>query len=172
MPELFQKSIEMVDENAVQSNLTDAEKENYFKAFLSDQPYIHTTELFGGKLRIKFRTMSVQQNSDVVNQIAIDKSQDSSSTMQDSYLVTIAAYRMAQCLCEVDDIAVTFHSAGDVTEEEKANGVTYIKKQALPLLNWPGYKLSAFIDAFNEFEAKVLKLTNAVQDANFWKASA
>ena len=49
---------------------------------------------------------------------------------------------------------------------------TYILARSRPMQEWGTAKLSVFLDAFQIFETKVVKLTSEVQSKNFWKASA
>ena len=58
-------------------------------------------------------------------------------------------------------------------EEEKDKGITYVKARYDSVFNkWPIFKLSGFIDAFSDFEKKVLVLTRSISEQTFWNASA
>jgi hypothetical protein len=149
--------------------LTDEDKEKFLKAVLTDQPFQETVNLFDGQLKVTFKTMSVEENNDIVNQIAKDKEHGIAENT-DAYFITISTYRLALCLLSIDDKDYSDIVKSSFKSEDAA--ITYIRSRSLKVREWPTFKLSAFLDAFNKFEAKVVKLTNAVQQQNFWKASA
>lgn len=149
--------------------IADEDKEKFLKAVLTDLPFQETVDLFDGQLKVTFRTMSVEENNDIVNQIAKDKEHGIAEN-SDAYFITISTYRLALCLLSIDDKDYSDIVKASFKSEDPA--VTYIRSRSLKVREWPTFKLSAFLDAFNKFEAKVVKLTNAVQQQNFWKASA
>jgi hypothetical protein len=165
--QVINSSVDM-NRDRVKVDITDADKERYFKSVLTDTPYEEIVELFGGQLKLKFRMLTVQENTDVVNQI-IDDKKNGVASENDAYFITIASYRLALCLQSIDDkpfstIAKANFTSADLTD-------TYIKARQRPMLSWGTAKLSAFLDAFQTFEGKLIKLTNEVQSVNFWKAS-
>lgn len=171
MPEqnLFNPSLETSLEKNKSIEITDEDKERYLKSILADRPYEETIKLFDGSLSLRFKAMTVQENSDVVNQIVADKKTGAASDT-DSYMITISTYRLALCLASIDDRAYS-----NITKENfvsMSDGDSYILARAKPMLSWQTPKLSIFLDAFQTFESKILKLTNEVQTLNFWKASA
>jgi hypothetical protein len=149
--------------------VTEDEKEKFFKSVLSDQPYSEKIDLFGGKMSILLRTMSVSENNDVVAQIENDKNKDIAEN-NDAYFITISTYRLALCLMEID--GQVYQAIDKSSFKPTDDGVTYVRARAKAMLNWPTFKLSAFLSAFNDFEAKVVKLTSEVRTTNFWTASA
>jgi hypothetical protein len=158
-------------ENNSPEAIAEADKEKFLKSMLTDQPYEETISLLDGQLNVTFKTMTVEENGDVVEQITLDK-ENSIAENSDAYFITISTYRLAQCLVATDDKPYSSISKKDFIPalEDKTN--TYVSARAKAMQQWPTFKLSAFLAAFNIFEAKVIALTKAVQQQNFWKASA
>lgn len=148
--------------------LTAEDKENFFKAFLADRPYVEDILLFGGKVRLKLATMTLQQNTDVFRQIAHDQDKGIAKT-EDTYFIKVTLYRFSQSLMELDGkVFCPEISAASHSEKE---GVTYVKVRAETLEKWPLYKLGVILEAFKEFEQKVLALSQAALSKDFWKAN-
>jgi hypothetical protein len=165
----FNQSIEMNPEPPKQDLITPEDKERFFKSILANTPYEETISLFDGQMKVRFRAMSVKENNDVVEQIIQDK-KNGMAADNDAYFITISTYRLATSLVSIDDkeySSVTKDNFSETTEKD-----TYILARARPMQAWATPKLSLFLDAFQKFEAKLVKLTNEVQTANFWKASA
>ena len=134
--------------------ITEEDKERFFKSILSDKCYEETMSLFDGQLKVKFRAMTVQENSDVVGQIELDK-KDGIANETDSYYITISCYRLAMCLVSVDDkqySSVTKENFSASTEND-----TYILARVKTISSWSTSKLSAYLDAFQAFENKLVK---------------
>lgn len=151
--------------------VTDEDKERYFKSFLSDEPYQETFARLGGKVKITLRTLTVSENYDIFKQIDLDRKTGRAKN-EDSYLMTVVQYRLGVSLVSVNDVPF----ADDCTKEdfktdEKA-GVSYVAKKAEALQGWPVHKLAGFVETFNYFETKVQQLTAEVADSDFWKAAA
>jgi hypothetical protein len=170
MQEISAALREYAPENQINfSDPTAEEKEKFLKSVLSDSPYEELVELFDGQLNIKLKSMSVAENNDVIEQITLDKEKNIAENT-DAYFITISTYRLALCLLTVDGKIFS-----DITKEsfvKNDESSTYIRERAKIMQSWPTFKLSAFLSAFNTFENKVVALTNAVQQRNFWKASA
>ncbi len=142
--------------------LTDQEKENFLKALLSDTPYSETVP---GKFSLKVKTLTVNENADVINQITLDQENDRAKS-NDAYFVRINAYRLALSLIEINGIPFL----PLVTKESfptTADGRSYISQRAETVLAWQEFKLGLAIDLFREFERKVQALMQAVQDPSF-----
>jgi hypothetical protein len=167
-PQPFNTSIEMNNEKPKKLEITDQEKERFFKSVLSDKPYEETVSLFDDKLKVTFRSLTVQENTDVVNQIIRDK-ESGIAVDNDTYYVTISVYRLALSMVSVDGnpfSSVTKEGFSPSFEKD-----TYVLARAKPILSWGTPKLSVFLDAFQTFENKAIKLASEVQNQNFWKAS-
>lgn len=149
--------------------ITQGEKEKFFKCVVSDSPYTDIIELFDGQMTVEFRSMTIQENNDVIAQIVADKAAGTAADT-DAYFITIAAYRLSQCLVNIDGKPVKLPSK-DTFLTGVGSTDTYVAFRAKALKNWSTFKLAAFLDAFRLFEAKVLKLTGEVQSKDFWKAS-
>lgn len=156
-------------ENVKPDEITAKDKENFFKSVLTDKPYEEKVSLFGDQMSLVLRTMSVAENNDIVNQISLDRDNGLAENT-DAYFITISTYRLALCLVSVDDkLFSEISKKSYVTTDE---GVSYVRARAKIMQEWPTFKLSAFLQTFSAFEAKVVSLTRAVQEQNFWKASA
>jgi hypothetical protein len=156
-------------ENAKPDDITAKDKENFFKSVLTDKPYEEKINLFGSQMSIVLRTMSVSENNDVVNQISLDRANGMAENT-DAYFITISTYRLALCLMSIDDKPFSEISKESYVSQD--DGVSYVRARAKIMQDWPTFKLSSFLSAFNAFESKVVALTRAVQEQNFWKASA
>lgn len=164
----FNQSIEMNTEAPKNPAITSEDKERFLKSILTDKPYEETMPLFDGQMHVKFKAMSVSENSDVVNQIVADKNNGLASD-NDAYFITISTYRLALSLLTVDDQVYS-----SITKENfsaSSENDTYVLARARLMQSWTTPKLSLFLDTFQRFEAKLVKLTNEVQTVNFWKAS-
>lgn len=166
---LINPSVDMDTELNHIPQVTEEDKENFFKSILSDSPYEETVNLFDGKLKLTFQAMSVQENSDIVGQIVLDR-KNGTAAENDAYLVTIASYRLAVSLKQINGAVYSDISKG--TFKPASDKDTYILARTRPMLDWATPKLSAYLDAFKQFERKMLTLTREVQNRNFWKASA
>jgi hypothetical protein len=165
----FNPSIDMSTEKPARIDITEQDKENFLKSVLSDRSYEEAIPLFDGQLKVRFRSLTVQENTDVVNQIVADKKAGVAMD-NDAYFITIATYRLGLALVSVDE--KVYSDINKDTYLTVGDNDSYIVARAKSFKSWPTYKLSLFLDAFQKFEAKIIKLTNEVQTVNFWKASA
>lgn len=165
----FNSSIELDQSKVPVVDITAEDKERFFKSILADKPYEEVISLFDGQVKVKFKSMTVQENTDVVNQIVSDRKLGIAAD-NDAYFITIATYRMAICLVSIDDVqysTTTKENFVPFTEND-----SYILARSKPMRSWSTARLAVLIDAFKNFEAKLVKLTTEVQTPNFWKASA
>jgi hypothetical protein len=161
-------SIEMNREPVKTVEISQEDKERFFKSIISDVPYEEVMHLFDEQLKVRFKVMTVKENSDVVGQIVNDKKNGLSSDT-DAYFITIASYRLALSLATIDDKPYSSITKDNFSPSHETD--TYVLARAKLLSSWSTSKLSVFLDAFQRFESKVLKLTSEAQTANFWKAS-
>lgn len=170
---IINPSIEMSTSTIIENKsgvvISDKDKENFFKSILSDKAYEESVPLFDGTLELTFRAMSVQENSDIVTQIGLDRNNDI-KVDNDAYLITLTSYRMALSLAKINDQEYSAVKKEGFTPRSKTD--TYILARMEPMLSWSTPKLSTYIDAFKVFENKLIKLAGEVQNRNFWKASA
>ena len=148
--------------------ITEEDKEKFFKSVLSDQPYTEEFNLFDGQYKIKLKSLSVQENTDVVSQIVADKAQGVAAE-NDAYFITISTYRLAQSLVSIN--GAQYSDIDKATFKTEDPGETYVLARSKTMTSWSTAKLSLFLDAFSVFESRLIKLTNEVQTLNFWKAS-
>jgi hypothetical protein len=151
--------------------ITDEEKEEFFKCFLADKPYIETLQLLGGKFRVMVRSLLIKENSDIIRQISLDQDKGIAKS-NDAYFIKVYAYRLALAIVEINDVAFLPNITKESVKDDETAGLTYIYERAKPLMDWPEFKLSSLIDAYRKFESKVLELTNKVSDPTFWRADA
>lgn len=166
--QLINTSIESDQFKFTSVDISQEDKERFFKSILADRTYEEVIPLFDDQVKVRFRSMTVQENTDVVNQIVADKKQGIAAD-NDAYFINIATYRMGVCLVSIDDnlySSVTKENFVPFTETD-----TYILARSKPMHNWSTARLAIFIDAFKKFESKLVKLTTEVQTVNFWKAS-
>ncbi len=159
----------MTTEDIKAVKITDDDKDRFFKSVLADRPYEEVNYLFDGQMKVRFKALTVQENTDVVNQIVEDK-KNGVAADNDAYFITIATYRLGLSLHSIDDntfSSVTKDNFSPMTEKD-----TYVLSRARPVLSWSTPKLSIMLDAFQLFEKKLVVLTREVQTPNFWKASA
>lgn len=140
------------------AKLSDVEKENFFKSFLSDKPYVADENLFKGKIPVKFSTLTVRENNVILLQMQFDR-ESGVAKNNDKYLIQVIQYRIAASLLELDHKPF----AKDVTENtfpsDPAAHTTYILKRLELMDSWGVFKISALTEAFNRFEKKVRALT-------------
>lgn len=136
--------------------VSEEDKIQFFKAMLSDQPFVGVHELLGGALTVEFRALSVADNMQIYDQLK--KDQFNNVINNDSnYLTALTCYRLALSLQKINGEAVF-----DVAE---------LTARAKIVEAWPVFKVSGVTEAFKSFEDKIVTLTNAVSDANFWQAA-
>lgn len=162
-------SIELDQSRVPAVDISAEDKERFFKSILADKPYEEVIPLFDDQVKIRFRAMTVQENTDVVNQIVADRKLGIAAD-NDAYFITVATYRMGLCLMTIDD-----NPYCSVTKENFvpfAENDSYVLARSKPMRSWSTARLAILIDAFKRFESKLVKLTSEVQTQNFWKASA
>ena len=162
-------SIELDQSRVPAVDISADDKERFFKSILADKPYEEVISLFDDQVKVRFRAMTVQENTDVVNQIVADRKLGIAAD-NDAYFITVSTYRMGLCLMTIDDnpyCTVTKENFAPFTEND-----TYILARSKPMRSWSTARLAILIDAFKRFEGKLVKLTSEVQTQNFWKASA
>lgn len=165
---IINPSIEMNTETNKNVEVSEMDKERFLKSILSDTAYTEEISLFDNQLTLKFKALTVQENTDVVNQIVLDRVSGIAAD-NDAYFITISTYRLALSLMSVDDKPFSTITKEKFTSTE--DKITYVTARTKETLNWPTLKLSAYLDAFQLFEAKILKLAKEVHTPNFWKAS-
>lgn len=147
----------------IKAKLTEDEKEAFFKAFLSDQPYEDTVTVFSGKLVLKFHSLSVAQNNDVLTQQRYDKEAGMVNT-DDAYVLQVIQYRLAAALVSINGEPF----CPDINEKtELPSNTTYLAKRVEAMQQWQTFKLSNITEAFNRFEIKVIALTQESFKENF-----
>lgn len=151
-----------------ESKFTDKEKQDFFKAFLTDKPFESEASLFNGQLKVVFKSLTVQESIDVFDQLKADQ-EGSILTNDATYSIKLTNYRLAASLVSINDVPF-FPAVTKAKQKAKDASESYIKAKAASLDGWPVFKLAAFAEAFKEFEDKVVALTGEVSDPNFWTA--
>ena len=146
--------------------ITDDDRENFFKAFISDIPYVETLKLFDGKLKISFRTLNIDENDEVFRQINYDQAKGIAAS-DDSYYVKIVEYRLAGSITQINGEDFCKDITPETHPHDAEKGTTYILDRVKEIQKWNTFKLGAITEAFNFFEAKVLALTEDSVKGNF-----
>lgn len=150
--------------------ISDVDKENFFKAVLSDQPYEEVVPIFGGKTKLTFASITVDQNNDIINQVAIDREKGLAENTE-KYFVMLSSYRLGMCLKAVDDVPFLPKTTKEKYTED-ATKDTYVSARANGFKKWQHFKLRVYLDAHSKFEKKMDVLSREVFTENFWKAAA
>lgn len=162
-----QKEEELDLNKAPEVEVTDEEKEEFFKCFLKDIPYSSIVPIFNGKTTIELSAMTVQENIDI--SLALKNEQVVGLGLPtSSWLTELMCYKLAACLKKIDDKPFE----AEYTPTENDPSYRYIEEKAKKLRTMSLFKLSALTEAMKQFELKVLTLTNNITDAksNFWQA--
>jgi hypothetical protein len=146
--------------------ITDSDKERFFKSFLSDEPFEDDYDLFNGKVPIVFRTLSLDENDIVFKQISFDQAKGIAKS-DDSYILKIVEYRLAGCLVSVNEQPFCEDITPESHPPDAEAGTTYLTERLKVMQKWQTQKLGAMTKRFNEFEAKVQKLTDESFSENF-----
>ena len=152
----------------VNVDVSDADKEKFFKCFLTDETFTEEYSLFNNKAKIEFRSLTVQDNNDIFRQISLDSDKGLTRNEQ-AYFVTITLYRFALSIKTINGEKFVEPAFKEKFEEEP--GISYIKHLVETKVKWQGFKLQAYLEEFRKFESKIAKLTEAVQDPSFWNAA-
>ena len=161
-------SMDMNREPVKTVEISAEDKERFFKSIISDTPYEEVAYLFDDQLKVRFKVLTVKENSDVVGQIIADKKNGVAGDT-DAYFITISSYRLALSLVAIDDKPYSTITKDSFSPSHESD--SYVLARAKLVSTWSTSKLSVFLDAFQRFEAKVIKLTSEAQTPNFWKAS-
>ena len=140
----------------IRKSLTDSEKEAFFKAFLSDQPYEDEITVFHDKLKLRFRTLNLAENDVILTQQRYDLEAGAVRT-DDSYVIRVIEYRLAASLVSIN--GEPFCPDIPVSTIPSANKSTYLVDRVKTMAKWNTFKLSNITDAFNKFEFRVMALT-------------
>lgn len=159
----------LAKEAPVKVEISDKDKEEFFKAFLADGPYKETVTVFDGKLSLTFTTLTVEENNDIFNQIILDQEKGLAKN-HDSYFIKMALYRLGVSLVEINH--QVFAKGYTKIECGVHDGQSYVKGRSELFDKWPVYKLSVVMEAFKRFDTKVQQLSIATLDPTFWKAAA
>ena len=150
--------------------ITDVEKDEFFRCFLEDESYTEEVSLFAGKFKVKFKTLTINENNEILTQIKLDEKAGTAEET-DQYFITISMYRLGLALIAVNGVPFNTDANPQAVALSQDTDLTLTKLKAEVFKDWPTYKLTAVIDAFRTFEQKVIKLTAEVTDPNFWKAA-
>ena len=145
-----------------QPEVTEEEKEAYFKAFLSDAPYTQSFPLFEGKSSVTFKTLNLEENNAIFQQIRDDQTAGVARN-DDGYFIQVASYRMVASLIKLDDKDFCPNLTIGGTYEKGS----YITARLKEISKWNVFKLGAITNSFGKFEDKVRVLTEKALNANF-----
>jgi hypothetical protein len=143
----------VADNKRPKVEVTQEEKEDYYKAFRLDTPYSATTTLFGGRMKVVFRGLFIKEQEAIFEQVSKDEVAGVNTTSP-SYINRIQFFRLVSSLVSIDGVK-PFDEHLTLTERVD-------KLQDLPVM-----KVFALNQAFVRFEEKVEALTIAISDENF-----
>jgi len=157
----------------VKVEITDADKERFFKSFISDTPYEEERSLFDCQIKVTFRSITVDENNDIWRQSIKDQKSDEVTQNSEAYLLLINVYRLAMSLKKVEGFAYdgTEISKDTFKVTDDNPNTTYVKAKADQIKSWNAFKMATFLKAFSEFEHKLFLLEKDVCTQNFWKAT-
>ncbi|WP_394999303.1 hypothetical protein [Acinetobacter sp.] len=148
--------------------VTEDEKIEFYKSFLSNKAYTGTEYLFDKQFNITFKSLTVKETMAVFDQLRKDQLSNYINT-DSNYMMALTNYRLGIAIVTMND--EDFQP--DITKEDykPANGDdSYIKARAEIFNDWPAFKLGALAEAFRTFEDKVVYLTKEIHTPDFWKA--
>jgi hypothetical protein len=153
--------------------ITDSQKEDFYRAFLADVPYQEDFELFGGRFKVRFRAMTLRENTDLMRQVAYDKQKDRvNNDPGDYYYSRVNHYRLGLALQTVNGDLFAPGLTLEASPDDPVAGLTYVARRADMLLAWPMPKVAAVQAALAEFDDRLLAMIDAVGKPDFWKAGA
>lgn len=152
--------------------VTEAQKEQFFKAFLADRLYEEEFNLLGGNFRVRLKAFSMRENADLLTQIAYDRDKGKIEGVNDYYFARVAHYRLGLALVSINDVPFCPELTPDKVPFDKAKGESYVSKRADTFSDWPMVKMAALQAALQTFDQRILVLVDAVAKSDFWKAAA
>ncbi len=148
--------------------LTEADKINFFKSFLADEPFVDTLSSLGGALKLKFRSLTSVENMDIYSELKI--AQNAGELTSDAnYITQLTCSRLGLSLISINDIPFL----PDVTIAAfplKGDEDSYVVKKTQAVKAWSVHKLTTIAESFKLFESKLMALIKEVQTENFWPA--
>ncbi len=157
-----------MDETIKKLEITEDNKTDFFKCFLADKPYEETIKLFDGKATVTFRALTSGETTAVFNQLRKDQA-NSSLTNDPAYMMAMTTYRLGLALIDFNGEDINSHIDPDLYKP-KGDDDSYVKARSLVFKGWSVFKLSGVVEAFKQFENKLVELTDNIQTENFWKA--
>lgn len=148
--------------SALAPTFTEAEKTDFFKAFLGDKPFTGTQTLFGGNVNIEFRSLTTSETMEVYGLVRTHQI-DGTVNNDTNYVTEIASMRLGIAIVSIDGVPFL----PDLVKEKDQE---YITKRAEVIKGWPIFKSAGILGAFKLFEDKLIGLTAEIQTENFWKA--
>jgi len=145
--------------------LTDADKENFFKAYLKDVPYSEVVTVANGKFSYEFRTLQADERADIIRQINRDH-ESGAAENNDAYFIQLNAYAAAMAMVNMNKEPFCPDITKDTFKSDDKNR-TYIKARAERLMKLPDYKLSSLLNKYSTFETKVIAMMEAINEPNF-----
>ena len=152
--------------------VTDRQKEEFFKAFLADRPYEEEFSLLNGNYRIRLKSLTMKENNDLLTQISFDREKGRIEGVNDYYFSRVAHYRLGLALVNVGDQPFAPEITSASVPANKETGESYVSRRADVFSSWSMVKMAAVQASLQEFDQRVLVLVDAVSTPDFWKAAA
>lgn len=163
----MEENTEPKDSEDTDIDVTDTQKEEFLKAVMSEQPYYETIELFGGKTKVKLRTLSTEENEDVHAQVVFD-GYEGIAQNDNHYFMIITLYRLSLSLISVD--GKPFAPNIDKDTKSEIENVNYVALRKREFDKWSTPRMAVVSGAFNDFENRVKTLVDKAFSPDFWKA--
>lgn len=152
--------------------VTEAQKETFFKAFLSDEPYREEFQLLDGNYRIVFKSLTMAENAALLKQVSYDRSHSRMEGASDYYFSRVTHYRLGLHLETINDLPFAENITSANHPDEVKEGTSFVAARADLFASWPMIKLAAVQASLIEFDQRLITLVDSVAKPDFWKAAA
>lgn len=158
----------VVDTKGTEVRITNDDKLAFLKAVASGERYVSTVRLFGGKVKVKFRSRSVGETEAIIAYMHRNGMAGKFITKADVSDTSLAALLVAQ-VAELNDVAYP-EMKKPLKYTETLDGINEPAWVAdIDMwLSKPEALLAALGEALVEFEAKYWHMVGASRLENFW----
>lgn len=149
----------------VKVELSEEDKERFFKAFLSNSSFEDEVKLMKGTVTVKFKSINVEENNEILSQVGQDVNNGKANN-REAYVTTMLIYRFAQSLVSISGFPFDYNITKEnfVPDDKHKN---YIEARVAKFKDWPTFKLSTFLYNFLQFEKKLMLLEQAINNPDF-----
>lgn len=158
----------VVDTKGTEVRITSDDKLAFLKAIATGERYVSTVSLFGGKVKVKFRSRSVGETEAIIAYMHRNGMAGKFITKADVSDTSLAALLVAQ-VAELNDVAYP-EMKKPLKYTETLDGIkepAWVEDMDM-WLSKPEALLAALGEALVEFEAKYWHMVGASRLENFW----